>query len=96
MKLTKCENGVILNKDDGSEMQLSWNDFWELCREGSRIDIENEIKAFLDDAEPNIGLALLNNKHLMDCVIENVYQIRTNNETIDEILDAIEVALISN
>lgn len=101
MKFYQEKFGVSIERSNEPTIQLAWNEFWEICRYGERINIKNEVIDFLDDIDTDVQYGqgiyreLFSSEEMINRIVESVRQIRINNETTDEIHDAIEAVLVS-
>lgn len=102
MKFYQEKFGVSIERANEPTIRLAWNEFWEICRYGERINIKNEVMDFLDDIDADVQYGqgfyreLFGSKETIDQIVESVRQIRINNETTDDVFDAIEAVLAKN
>jgi len=96
IKITQIDSGHIIENDNG-RLELSWADFCGIARYTDERDARNEIDEYLsnyddESAEKSFGMArkkIADDKALMDRIIARLIRIRINNETTDNIHEAI-------
>lgn len=83
---------VLLKSDVGNSLKISILEFWQICREGARLDVKEEIINCLNDGDNFAGISadsIKNDPALIDKIAEQVLSDRAKNETGDQIYDAI-------
>jgi len=96
IKITQIDTGYILENDIG-RLELSWADFNGIIKYCHDRDARNEIKEYLSDyddesAEKSFALALkkiTSDTELMGRIVARLIKIRINNETTNDIHEAI-------
>ena len=96
IKITEIDTGYILENGNG-HIEVSWADFNGIVKYCNDRDARNEIKEYLSDyddesAEKSFDMAsekIIGDAELMDRVVARLIKIRINNETTDDIHEAI-------
>ncbi len=93
MKIEKNKNGngFLLTNSEGESLNVSFMEFWEICKHGTRMDTRDEVKNYLSDCDYIGEIAVERIKafpELMDKIIEQVIQDRIDDESGDQIYDA--------
>ena len=96
---SKNGNGYVLTNKLGNVLNVSFSEFWEICREGSRIDTKHEVQEYLSQC-PDINGHDLDRirafPELVEKIMEQVIQDRINDETGDQIYYAAEKCINSH
>lgn len=86
MKL-KYDNGNFeITNANGATIELASHEFWELCRQGERMDVLYEIEEYIDGLD-EVGDV---NAKLMDELVDAVIRKRAGYESGDDIYDVIQ------
>lgn len=84
-------NGFVLTNQVGKTLEISFSEFWDICRVGKEIDTRDEVKNYLSQC-PDINGHDLDRvrafPELIDKITEQVIQDRINDESGDQIYDA--------
>ena len=93
MKIEKTKNdyGITITNSEGKSLTIKWGEFWQICREGDRINVLSEVKENLEYWCNNKGYdanIILKDSKLLNAIIERIIQERINNESSGQIFDA--------
>lgn len=86
-------NGMILTNSKGERMQVSFMEFWEICKFGDRMDTKDEVINYLDDCGTIDGIdsnKILEHSDLINDIVEEVINKRIDNENGGQVYDAIK------
>ena len=97
IKIIKIDTGFILENSNG-RLELSWADFNDIAKYSDYQDALNEVEDYLDgydeeSCEELYGMKpddITGDTDLMAQIVDALISIRINNETTDEIYDAME------
>ena len=101
MKIEKSRDGsgFVLSNNVGALLQVSFDEFWEICRYGNEIDTRSEVEEYLSQC-PEIGGhdvdKLMDIPAFVDMVVEQVIQDRISNENGDQIYEAVSKCIKSS
>lgn len=83
---------VLLTSDTGKMMQISFSEFWEICRFGNELDVTEEVKEYLSQTPSFNGVAsedIINNSELFEKIVDKVIDYRVGQENGDQIYNVI-------
>ena len=90
MEIKKHDNGWTFVNEKGETVNLTWYEFWEICRHGRMIDAISEVEEYIEDCEEIAGMnanEILSNKELIEEIADEVINIRIGYESGDDIWD---------
>lgn len=95
MKIDRLEDGsgMVLINGNGEFLNVSFMEFWEICKAGDRMNTKSEVEEYLSGCEEIGGYDadnVLDNSKLIDNIVEEVISQRINNENGDQIWEAAE------
>lgn len=93
MKIKKDNKGVSFVNEAGAPTNLTWYEFWEICRYGRMVDTVGEVKEYLEDCEEIAGMnadEILANEKLIEDIADEVIDIRIGYESGDDIWNSTE------
>lgn len=86
------EGAVLLTRPGGESLKISVLEFWEICRFGARLDVEEEVARYLEDGGVFAGVdadTIKESPDFVSEVVERVMDSRASNENGDQIYDAL-------
>ena len=90
------EERVLLINDEGESFKVSFPEFWQLCRVGHRIDVENEVNEYLNSrGEHDIicygfsASEIKGKPNIVNRIVDQVISDRYSYENGDQIYNAI-------
>jgi len=101
MKIEKNSDrtGFVLTNSEGASLNVSFMEFWDICRAGTEIDTKNEVEEFLAQCPDISGYDLDRIRafpKLVDAITEQTIQDRINDESGDQIYYAAEKCIKSH
>lgn len=84
-------NGMVLTNGKGESLNVSFMEFWEICKHGTRMDTRDEVANYLRDCDYIGEVAVERIKafpELVDKITEQVIKDRIDDESGDQIYDA--------
>lgn len=88
MDIKRHDKGVTLINEAGAALNLTWYEFWEICRHGRMIDTISEVEEYIRDCEEIAGVStakILGNKKLIERIADEVIDYRIKDESGDDI-----------
>lgn len=90
MKIKQKKNGVTIVNNKSECFNLTWPEFWAICRQGAVIDTINEVKEYITQCEKIAGVnaeTILQKKKLISHIADAVISLRLDYETGDDIFE---------
>lgn len=95
MKIEKCNDGTgfVLTNESGDSLHVSFAEFWDICKHGTRMDTRDEVVNYLGDCDRLGEITAERIKtfpDLVDKIAEQVIKDRIAEESGDQIYYAAE------
>lgn len=88
MNISKNDKGITLINEEGATINLTWYEFWEICRYGRMIDTISEVEEYIKDCEEIASVStekILGSKELIQRIADEVIDYRIKDESGDDI-----------